>query len=278
MEKEYIKFKPSVVPQYSASDEDLWYVFQNDKLMVKEEGEDIKVLKRKDIEKLNLHIEKVQCMGAYEGCNCFCGEVEIEKEEFENYKFISLKALSSIFDEEKFSTAAKALLLLNWIKSNNYCGICGNRMEQKASKDERAMICTNCNYTTWPRTSPAIIVAVTKGDKILLAHNRGFSEGVYSVIAGFVEYGETFEECVKREVYEETGIKVKNIKYFDNQPWPFPNSMMIGFTAEYLEGEIKEDKEEIIHADWFSKDEVEKVTKESKSIGYELIEWFMKTH
>lgn len=278
MKKEYIKFKPSVVPQYSTSEDDLWYVFQDNKLLVKEVGKEISILKKKDLEGLNLHIENVQCMGACEGYNCFCGEVKVEKGDLGNYGFIDLKTLASTFREEKFSTAAKGLLLLNWIKSNKYCGICGNKMKQKDSEDERAMICTNCNYATWPRTSPAIIVAVTKGDKLLLAHNRGFSKGVYSVIAGFVEYGETFEECVMREVYEETGIKVKNIKYFDNQPWPFPNSMMIGFTAEYLEGEIQEDKDEIVHADWFSKDEIEKVTKKSKSIGYELIEWFKKTH
>ncbi len=277
MLNKYIEFQPSVVPLRCISHEDLWYVFADDKLLVKEDGDEITVITGKDLNDLNLHIDNIQCMGACEGYNCFSGEVNVE-DQLDNYKFVDLKALTTIFDEEEFLAAAKGLLLLNWIKSNKYCGSCGNEMKKKDSEDERAMICTNCNYTTWPRTSPAIIVAVTKGDKLLLAHNRGFSEGVYSVIAGFVEYGETFEQCVKREVYEETGIKVKNIKYFDNQPWPFPNSMMIGFTAEYLEGEIQEDKNEIVHADWFSKDEIEKVTKKSKSIGYGLIEWFMKTH
>lgn len=278
MVKEYIKFEPSVVPLYSTKDEDSWYLFKGKKLLVKKKENGINIIKEKDLKKLNLHIDNVQCMGAWEGYNCFSGEINIKKDKLEDYSFMDLKSLSTIFSEEEFLAATKGLLLLNWMKSNRYCGICGNEMKKKDSKDERAMICTNCNYTTWPRTSPAVIVAVTKGDKLLLAHNRGFSKGVYSVIAGFVEYGETFEQCVKREVYEETGIKVKNIKYFDNQPWPFPNSMMIGFTAEYLEGEIQEDNEEIVHADWFSKDEIKKVTKRSKSIGYELIEWFVKTH
>ena len=98
---------------------------------------------------------------------------------------------------------------------------------------------------------------------------------MYSLIAGFVEMGETFEDCVKREVYEETGIKVHNIKYFGSQPWPFPNSMMIGFTADYLEGEIIVDNEEILDAKWFSKDEIPGVYRKSISISSKLIEWFL---
>lgn len=109
-------------------------------------------------------------------------------------------------------------------------------------------------------------------------YNKQFPERKYSVIAGFVEYGETFEECVKREVYEETGIRVKNIRYFGSQPWPFPNSMMVGFTAEYMEGELRPDGEEILFAGWFSKDEVRQKYRESFSIGSKLIEWFLNNY
>jgi NAD+ diphosphatase len=106
----------------------------------------------------------------------------------------------------------------------------------------------------YPRLSPAIIVAVVRGEQILLAHSPRFPEDFYSVLAGFVEPGETLEDCVRREVFEEVGISVKNIRYFGSQPWPFPDSLMLGFTAEYADGEIKEDGVEISHADWFSPD------------------------
>ena len=120
--------------------------------------------------------------------------------------------------------------------------------------NEFAMKCKECGYTCYPKVCPAIIVGITKGDKILLANNKNFPEGLHSTIAGFVDVNETLEDCVRREILEEVNIKVKNIKYFDSQPWPYPNSIMIGFTAEYESGEIKVDGEEILHADWYSKD------------------------
>ncbi|MEQ8196475.1 MAG: NAD(+) diphosphatase, partial [Clostridiaceae bacterium] len=118
------------------------------------------------------------------------------------------------------------------------------------------------------------IVSVIKGDEILLAHNAQFREGLYSVLSGFVEAGETFEECVKREVMEEVGIKVKNIKYFGNQPWPFPNSVMIGFTAEYESGEIKADGVEISDAGWFKKGNLPLIP-DNLTIARKLIDDFL---
>ena len=122
-------------------------------------------------------------------------------------------------------------------------------MEDK--KDERAKECPKCGLLNYPRISPAIIVAVLKGNQILLARSRRFPGGFYSVLAGYVEPGETLEECVRREVFEEVGIEVKNIRYFGSQPWPFPDSQMIAFTAEYLSGDIKPDESEIVDAGWF---------------------------
>ena len=120
--------------------------------------------------------------------------------------------------------------------------------------DDRSLKCPSCGNLLFPQTSNAVITAILKEDKILLAHNRNFPGGLYSLIAGFVEMGESFEEAVHREIYEEVGIRVKNVRYFDNQEWPFPNSTMIGFFADYESGEIKVDGEEIIDADWFTPD------------------------
>ena len=275
--KDYMRFEASVVPLYSKSAEDLWFPYNNGKLAVKSKGDEISILRRKDLEEFDFKLAHTQCMGALDGYNCFSSEIKDNFKTPSGIEIYDLKPLTFLLEEELFLLAAKSLLLLNWEKCHRYCGVCGYYMERKNNESERALFCPKCGYTTWPKTSPAIIVAITKGDQILLAHNKYFPKGMYSVIAGFVELGETFEQCVRREVYEEVGIRVKNIKYSGSQPWPFPNSMMIGFTAEYLDGEINVDGEEIVHADWFSKDEIPKY-KKSKSIGAELIEWFKRTH
>ncbi|NMA85968.1 MAG: NAD(+) diphosphatase [Tissierellia bacterium] len=271
---DYLNFEPSVKPLHRDSEEDYWFLFKENELMVIEDNGKINIPRWKDVNKLNISVYNIQSMGSFHHCNCKSGEI-IDNISNENVNFLNLRALSTSIDEEIYLLASKANLLLNWIKLNQYCGVCGGEMYKKDSISERAMVCSNCGNTTWPRTSPAIIVAVTKEDKLLLAHNRFFPEGRYSVIAGFVEYGETFEDCVKREVYEEVGIKVKNIKYFGSQPWPYPNSMMIAFTAEYLDGDIKVDGEEILDAQWFIKDEVLELHNKSISIGSDLIEWYL---
>ena len=215
---------------------------------------------------MNIRVFNIQCIGEFEGLNLMCGEINEEVKNHE-IEYMDLMTVGKHQDRFIYTLATKGNLLLNWLKLNKRCGICGSENYLKDSYTERALVCSKCGNTTWPRTSPAVIVAVTKGDKLLLVYNKQFPDRKYSVIAGFVEYGETFEECVEREVYEEAGIKVKNIKYFGSQPWPFPNSMMVAFTAEYLEGEIKADGEEISHADWFSKEEVMDKYNKSFSIG-----------
>lgn len=272
--KDYLLFEPSVKPMFEKDDKDLWFLFKDNKLMVSKGKNKIKIPRSEDINNLDIDLSNIQYMGAYNGVNCQCGQVE-DGVINEGIEFINLRTLANGVEEDTYLLAFKANLLLNWFKLNQYCGKCGGKMYSKDSQSERAMVCSNCGNTTWPRTSPAIIVAVTKGDKLLMAHNRQFPQGAYSILAGFVEYGESFEDCVKREVFEETGIMVKNIKYFGSQPWPFPNSMMIGYTAEYLDGDIKEDGEEIIHADWFNKKEVLEKHRESISISSDLIEWFL---
>ncbi len=272
----FLEFKPSPKPLYKESEKDLWVLFTEDKMLLIKENKEYHIPRLKDIQKLKIHPQNVQCMGELFEYNCFCGEVD-KRVEGENIEYLDLWALSC-GDKKIYTLAMKGNLLLNWLKLNKYCGKCGAPTYLKDSFNERALVCSNCGNTTWPRTSPAIIVAVTKGDKLLLVYNKQFPERKYSVVAGFVEYGETFEECVKREVYEETGIKVKNIRYFGSQPWPFPNSMLIAFTAEYSSGEIKEDGEEIVHAAWFSKEEIKGKYDKSISIGTRLIEWFLETH
>ncbi|SCL89050.1 NAD(+) diphosphatase [Sporanaerobacter sp. PP17-6a] len=276
--KNYLRFQSSAILLSPERDEDLYFIFNNGKIAVNKSKKIIKIPTGKDISEMGLNIKNPMYIGSFDNINCFGGTCENIPSGFKNLEAIGLRELSYLVEKELYLIAAKVFLLINWEKDHRYCGRCGSLMERKKNKNERALICPKCGFTTWPRTSPAIIVAVTKEDKLLLAHNKNFENGRYSVIAGFVEMGETFEQCVKREVFEETRIEIKNIKYFGNQPWPFPNSMMIGFTAEYLSGEIKEDGDEIVTAGWFRKEEICGKYNKSNSIGSQLIENFINTH
>lgn len=142
---------------------------------------------------------------------------------------------------------------------------------------ERARVCPKCGFASFPRLSPAAITADIKDGRILLAHAKHFKEKTYSIIAGFVELGETLEECVKREVMEEVGIEDDNIRYFGSQPWPFPNSLMLGFTAEYKSGEITVDGVEIGEAGWFTPANLPEIPS-NLSIARKLIDWYEDTY
>ena len=139
--------------------------------------------------------------------------------------------------------------LVLWLENSRFCGRCGaaNTFHHR----EKARHCPECGLVTFPRISPAVITAVVKDNRILLAHNKNFSIPVYSLIAGFVEAGETLEEAVEREIAEEVGIEVSNVRYVSSQPWPFPDSLMLGFTADWKAGEIAPDGIEITDAGWF---------------------------
>lgn len=158
------------------------------------------------------------------------------------------------FNKDLYLMGAKAVLVNDWYMSHQFCGRCGT----KTILDEKDMMlkCPDCGQVHYPRIAPAIIVAIKKDDKLLMAKHSYHDNIRYALIAGFVEPGESIEEAVHREVLEEVGIKIKNLKYMKSQSWPFPNSLMLGFEAEYKSGEIKVDGDEILKAEWFKKDEI----------------------
>jgi NAD+ diphosphatase len=158
----------------------------------------------------------------------------------------------AVAPESVLQPMLKALALFHWRLTAQFCGKCGAPTEDKS--DEIARICKTCGFVTFPRLSPAILAVVRKDNQILLASNAKFTTGVFSLIAGYVEVGENFEECVRREVREEVGIEIENISYMASQPWPFPDALMVGFEATWKEGEIKPDGVEILEAGWFSPD------------------------
>jgi NAD+ diphosphatase len=187
-----------------------------------------------------------------------------------------LRTLYGHLEEPEFQLAGSALQLLNWAADNRRCGRCGNAMTLE--EGERALRCATCNNTVYPRISPAIIVAVTSGRRLLLARSGRFpGRRMFSVIAGYVEAGETLEDCVRREVREEVGLEVRRIRYFGSQAWPFSGSLMVGFTAEHAGGEIRVDEDEILEAGWFPPERLPEIPGKI-SIARQLIDWFVDQH
>ncbi|MBF0505863.1 MAG: NAD(+) diphosphatase [Nitrospirae bacterium] len=266
-----MSFSISFSPETVHSKPDLWFVFRGDALLVRlaETGADVP--DSEDITVLDQKIIRSHYLGALNGVNCYTAEVDGNAADPKGMSFQELRPLVGLLDEEFFSAAGRAFQIIHWERTHQFCGRCGGRTGPKAG--ERARECPCCGLVIYPEISPAIIVAVVRGAEILLAQSHRFRKAFYSVLAGFVEPGETFEETVKREVREEVGIEVKNIRYFGSQPWPFPNSLMVGFMADYESGEIRIDESEIVDAAWFTSNNLP-VLPRTGTIARRLIDFF----
>jgi NAD+ diphosphatase len=251
----------------------MWFLFHGDRLLLETRGEAAGVPFWPDPAGRGVRPVRRQYLGTLDGRPCFSGELDGSAAP-EATEFRPLRSLLGILPEELFSLAGRAFQVMDWDRTHQYCGICGMRTEPV--EGERAKACTRCGIQFFPRVTPAVIVAVVRDRKLLLAHARRFPAVFYSVLAGFVEAGETFEECVSREVREEAGIEVGNPRYFGSQPWPFPHSLMVGFTAEYAGGELVLEEKEIVQAGWFGPEEVPRLQiPRQGTIARELIEWFL---
>ena len=160
-----------------------------------------------------------------------------------------LRELFGVLPEPLLSLAARASQTLEWSFAHAFCGRCGNPTDY--SQTELARTCPSCGATFYPRLTPAVITLISKGPEILLARARASRPGFYSLIAGYVEAGETLEQAVKREVLEEVGIEIKDVKYFASQSWPFPSQLMVGFTASHASGSLRVNESELSDARWF---------------------------
>lgn len=253
MENNYKVFKPITLLDEKNNSSDIWFIFKNNKLILKSLAKNsLTYTTFSDIENLWTCLHRKYPIGSLGEKKFFCGEINSNSLLSNKLVEIGLREAGSYLDDISFCMAGKAFQILDWDSKSNYCGRCGSKTELK--NNERAKVCPNCNLIDYPRTCPAIIVAVVKDGKLLLAHNTRFKDNMYSLVAGFVDLNETLEDCVRREVFEEIGIKIKNIKYLNSQSWPFPNSLMVGFLAEYASGEINVDGIEIADAAWFDKD------------------------
>ncbi|MBP2656084.1 MAG: nudC 2 [Firmicutes bacterium] len=248
----YSRYIPATVPKNGPNSFEWLFIFNTTQILIKDELGKLSIPTSEDLNGQKLEYENKQYLGELDGYPCYCMEVTDKVDAPQGMVFTELRALLGQLESDIFLLAGRAFQIVNCNRMNKFCGKCGTRTVTQ--QNELAKRCPSCGSVFYPRISPAVIVAVVRGDKILLAHNKNFRQNWYSVIAGFVEPGETFEDCVVREVMEEVGIKVKNVSYFGSQPWPFPDSLMIGFIAEYESGEIIVDGEEIDAADWYGFD------------------------
>lgn len=177
-------------------------------------------------------------------------------EETDEYVMSDLRQSYYILSEKDYLKSGKASQLLYWDAHSHFCPACGAAMTQTTPITKK---CPHCGFELYPTIATAIIVLIHKGDKILLVHAKNFRHNFKGLVAGFLEVGETLEECVYREVMEETGLTIANVRYFDNQPWPYPSGLMVGFTADYVSGSIKLQEEELSDADFFSRDELPEI-------------------
>jgi len=259
-------------PPLEKSEPAWWFVFTAHTMIVREEGETLSVPFIKNLSELRLHAIREWYLGTLNGNHCYCAEVSENISLPEGMVSYGLRYLYGRIEESIHKIAMKASHIIDWDSTNRYCSRC--RTEMNRAKGMRAKECPGCGFLSFPRISPAVIVLIERDNRVLLARVKRFTAELYSVLAGFVEPGESLEEAATREIEEEVGIRVKNIRYFGSQPWPFPDSLMIGFTAEYESGEIKIDEAEISDAGWFDPDKLP-IIPGKISIARQLIDWFV---
>ena len=195
--------------------------------------------------------------------------------DLDDYDFVDLRMILGSLDQESFSLIGRSKMINYWRRNSKYCGTCGKKTDFISS--EEAFQCSCNNEFIYPKISPCIITLIHRGDEILLGRSKHFPKGMFSTLAGFIEPGESCEEALVREVKEEVGINVKNIKYFSSQNWPFPSQLMIGYFAEYDSGEIILEDEEIEEAYWFNLNKLPSIPPEGSISGL-LIRSYIEDH
>jgi NAD+ diphosphatase len=189
------------------------------------------------------------------------------------FALVGLRALHPLVPEDLFRAAGTALQKVEWLRTHGFCSKCGHATQRHPVHE--AMVCPSCGHLHFPRLAPAVIVLIERGREMLLARSPGFTPGVYSTVAGFVEPGESLEDTVHREIWEEVGVEVCDVRYFGSQPWPFPHSLMVGFVARWKSGEIRIDHREIEDARWFTPEALPPALPSPMSIARRLVDDFL---
>ena len=261
--------------EMSAADDigEAWYfAFLGSELICKSQQGAPEPITADDFRWLDLEVISKHFLGHYGTRPCFA--LRVNGDPPEGFAAVGLRGLLGRTAQSLFYLAGRALQIVDWSENNRYCGRCGSAT--KDHKSDRAKV-GGCGLITYPRLSPSIIVLVTRDKEMLLARNANWPAGMYSTLAGFVEAGESIEQTVHREVMEEVGLEVKNLRYFGSQSWPFPNSLMLGFHAEYKSGDIVCQPEEIADAQWFTENTLPQTPPKTAISGW-LIHEFIQQH
>jgi len=259
----------------SPNGEELWFALKGNDLLIRQSDSSVRIPHGGDFDGTPDRVLCRHFLGTLGDQRCHVAEFADSEVMPEGIVPVPLREMFGVLPEDHFALAGRATQIITWDRTHRFCGRCGTRTRDK--QGERAKECPACGLLSFPRVSPAIIVAVVRDDTLLLARSsryRNFKR--FSVVAGFVEAGETLEDAVRREVMEETSVSVRNIRYFGSQPWPFPHSLMLGFTAEYASGDVHPSDGELIEADWFAADSLPEIP-DHLSISRRLIDWFVET-
>ncbi len=248
-----------------------WYAFRDGSMLVRvDDGVSLP-----DPVRIVAALTRHQYLGLVDTEPSAAAELPADFEPPEGHEFRPLRSLFPALTELDWGVAGRAAQIVAWDRDHQYCGRCGTATVR--SVGERSRRCPACGLLAFPRLSPAVIVVVTRGEEILLGRSRHFVTDMYSCLAGFVDPGETLKEAVSREILEEVSVSVTDIRYHSSQPWPFPHSLMIGFTARHESGEIVIDDDEIEDAGWFTRDALPMLPP-SLSIARKLIDdWIGST-
>ena len=250
-------------------DQHVHYVVADERFLCAENGE-LAILSYTELARLALK-PRVKHPIKNDNDNLFVVSVGLES--IHGFEWCSLRSLVETVSEVEFQTAGRALQILRWHFDHQYCGRCGKPTQQHSS--DFAKVCDSCKIDFYPRLSPCIITLVTRGDECLLAWHARSKEEKYSCLAGFIEMGESPEQTLVREVKEEVGVYVNNIRYVTSQPWPFPGQLMLGYFADYASGDIAVDGHEIVAAHWYRFDQLPKIPPTS-TISGRLIKAFVQ--
>lgn len=256
-----------------AKSDEYWFIFQNQKLVMISTNETYTPINSMDFEHLAPHLYHQHAIGTFNGIACFCAEIDDNVPLAETLHALPLRKAFEALGQKWYVPVARAISIILWDKNHQFCGQCGTQTKLTPPHFERT--CPACGLAAYPRISPSVIVLIKKGTQLLMSRSPHFAPGAYGLIAGFVEAGEGLEDAVHREVKEEVSLTIKNLHYFGSQAWPFPDSLMVGFTAEYESGEIVIDHTEIETAGWFEYDNLPGRPSTNVSIAHKLIEDFI---
>ena len=260
--------KENISPHYA------WFVFYNNQILIAHNSDNCHI-PYGELPPVNVPVgSTIHTIGTINGhtAKAYSIHSPVIEETNAAYTMKDLRASFDVLPEDEYNMAGKAFQILNWDKNSRYCPMCGVPTVQVSPIAKR---CPECRQEIYPRISPAVIVLIKKEDSILLVHARNFRGTFKGLVAGFLEPGETLEECVYREVMEETGLHIKNLKYFGSQPWPYPGGIMVGYTAEYESGNIKLQDKELSTGAFYRRDNLPELPKKL-SIARKLIDAWLE--